>query len=631
MRVLCLLALVLGLATPARAQAPDTIFVNGKIVTLDSRSTVAAGLAIAGGRIAAAGSNDDVRKLAGPSTRVIDLGGRTVIPGLIDSHLHAIRAALSFSTEVNWIGARSIEEGLGRIRAAARTMKPGSWLIVAGGWNVQQFEENRRPTQAELTAVAPNNPVYVQLGYGWAMLNPQAHKALGLTNESDLPSGGRFERDSSGALTGAVTGAQGAIVALFDRLPRPTFEQQVEGTKSFFRELNRLALTGVVDPGGNNLTAPDYEALFTVWRDNAMTVRVAYTFNGQTPGKEFEELRELTSERPMGAGDQMLHFNGLGERITVAMNNNNAPSQADKDAYYQIVRWAAERKMSLTMHWNGDASVDHLLSIFERVNSEIPIASLRWSIAHLNDASDDSLRRMKAMGVGWTMQDAMYFGGEQFLKQAGPDAARRTPPVETARRMGVVVGAGTDAHRVASYNPFTALQWLLDSKTVGGVAMRGPAELPSRIDALKFYTLGSAWFSFDEDTARLARRGQARRPRSALSRLPDDPYREDRQPRVRADDGRRTNRLRCRTLLGIGTKAVVPAQSRETESHGSSTDEQGCNRDRGQQGHRSRDRSDARPGGHAHRRRGALAPSARRTGRAAGRCLSRSGDRSDEP
>jgi hypothetical protein len=500
MRVLCLLALVLGIPLPVQAQAPDTVFVNGKVITLDARSTMATGLAVTNGRITAAGSNDDVRKLAGPSTRVIDLGGRTVIPGLIDSHLHAIRAALSFSTEVNWIGARSIEEGLGRIRAAARTMKPGSWLIVAGGWNVQQFEENRRPTQEELTAVAPNNPVYVQLGYGWAMLNPQAHKELGLKSEADLPSGGRFERDGSGALTGAVTGAQGAIVALFDRLPRPTFEQQVEGTKAFFRELNRLALTGVVDPGGNNLTAPDYEALRTVWRDKAMTVRVAYTFNGQTPGKEFQELRDLTSDLPMGSGDDMLRFNGLGERITVAMNNNNAPSQADKEAYYQIVRWAAERRMSLTMHWGNDASVDHLLSIFERVNSEIPIAPLRWSIAHLNDASDESLRRMKALGVGWTMQDAMYFGGEQFMKQAGPDAARRTPPVETARKMGVMIGAGTDAHRVASYNPFTALQWLLDSKTVGGVIMRGPQEIPSRVDALKLYTLGSAWFSFDEDT-----------------------------------------------------------------------------------------------------------------------------------
>ena len=492
-------ALLLSLATVAGAQTPDTILLNGKILTLDAKSTVALAVAISDGRVAAVGSSDDIRKLAGSSTRVIDLRGRTVIPGLIDSHLHAIRAALSFSTEVNWIGARSLEEALGRIRAAARTMKPGSWLIVAGGWNVQQFEENRRPTQAELMAVAPNNPVYVQLGYGWSMLTPMAHKALGLSSDADLPSGGRFERDANGALTGAVTGAQNAIVALFDRLPKPTFAEQVEGTKEFFRELNRLAITGAGDPGGNNLTSTDYQALFKVWRDKAMTVRVTYTLNGQTAGKEFEELRDLTGLLPMGFGDDMLRFNGLGERITLAMNNNNAPSQADKDAYYRIVRWAAERGMSLTMHWGSDASVDHLLSIFERVNKEIPIAPLRWSIAHLNDASVESLGRMKALGVGWTMQDAMYFGGEQFIKQAGPEVARRTPPVETARKMGVVVGAGTDAHRVASYNPFTALQWLLDGKTVGGVVMRGPEEMPSRLDALRFYTLGSAWFSFDDD------------------------------------------------------------------------------------------------------------------------------------
>jgi predicted amidohydrolase YtcJ len=499
MRGICLSAFLLCLASTAGAQTPDAILLNGKILTLDARSTVALAVAISDGRVAAVGSSDDIRKLAGPSTRVIDLRGRTVVPGLIDSHLHAIRAALSFSTEVNWIGARSLEEALGRIRAAARTMRPGSWLIVAGGWNVQQFEENRRPTQAELAAVAPNNPVYVQLGYGWSMLTPLAHKALGLSSETDLPPGGRFERDGSGALTGAVTGAQNAIVALFDRLPKPTFAEQVEGTKEFFRELNRLAITGAGDPGGNNLTSTDYQALFRVWRDKAMTVRVTYTLNGQTAGQEFEELRDLTGLLPMGFGDEMLRFNGLGERITLAMNNNNAPSQADKDAYYRIVRWAAERGMSLTMHWGSDSSVDHLLSIFERVNQEIPIAPLRWSIAHLNDASVDSLRRMKALGVGWTMQDAMYFGGEQFLKQAGAEAARRTPPVETARKMGVVVGAGTDAHRVASYNPFTALQWLLDGKTVGGVAMRGPEEIPSRLDALRFYTLGSAWFSFDDD------------------------------------------------------------------------------------------------------------------------------------
>jgi predicted amidohydrolase YtcJ len=487
-------------STPVRAQSADTVLVNGKIVTVDGQFSIREALAIRDGRIMATASTGDIRVLAGPKTRVVDLQGRTVIPGLIDSHLHAIRAALSFSTEVNWIGAPTLAEALGRIRDGARTKKPGAWLIVAGGWSVQQFKENRRPTQAELVQVAPNNPVYVQLGYGWAIMTPAAFKALGITSDADLPAGGRLERDANGKLTGAVSGSQGAIVALFDRLPRPTFDQQVDGTKAFFRELNRLALTGVVDPGGNNLAPDDYQAVFDVWRQRRLTVRVAYALCGQTPGNEFEELKAWAALLPMGFGDDMLRFNGLGERITAAMNNNDRPAESDKDRYYQIAKWAAERGMSLTMHWGRDASVDQLLTIFDRVNKEVPITSLRWSIAHLNDASPQSLRRMKDLGVGWTVQDAMYFGGEQFQQQAGPEAARRVPPVNTASKMGVVIGAGTDAHRVASYNPFTALQWFLDGKTVSGVAIRGPEETPNRADALRFYTVGSAWFSHDERT-----------------------------------------------------------------------------------------------------------------------------------
>jgi predicted amidohydrolase YtcJ len=485
-------------AAPLSAQTPDTIMVNGKVVTGDGQSSIRQAIAIRDGRIVALGSTADIQKVAGPATRPIDLQGRTVIPGLIDSHIHAIRAALSFSTEVNWIGVSSLAAALGRISSAARTMRPGAWLIVAGGWNVEQFKENRRPTQAELVAAAPNNPVYVQLGYGWAVMTPAAFKALNITGDADLPAGGRMEKDANGKPSGAVSGGQGAIVALFDRLPRPTFDEQVDGTRKFFRELNRLALTGVVDPGGNNLAPDDYQALFKVWRQGEMTLRVAYALCGQTPGSELEELKSLTALLPMGFGDEMLRFNGLGERITIAMNNNDKPSEADKDRYYQVARWAAERGMSLTMHWARDGSVDQLLTIFERVNKEVPIGNLRWSIAHLNDASVRSLQRMRALGIGWTVQDAMYFGGDQFLQQSGPEAARRTPPVVTATKMGVVIGAGTDAHRVASYNPFTALQWFLDGKTVGGVAIRGPDETPTRADALRFYTRGSAWFSRDE-------------------------------------------------------------------------------------------------------------------------------------
>jgi predicted amidohydrolase YtcJ len=246
----------------------------------------------------------------------MDLQGRTVIPGLIDSHLHGIRAALSFSTEVNWIGASSLDDALGRITQASRTMKTGAWLIVAGGWNVQQLKEKRLPTQAELTAAAPDNPVYVQLGYGWALMTPAGYKAMGISNEGDLPPGGRFEKGSDGKATGAITGSQGAIVALFDRLPLPSAEQQVDGTQKFFRELNRLGITGFVDPGGNNLSPEDYPAVFKVWRDGKMTARVAFALNGQTSGKELEEYQNLTRLVPMGLGDEMLKFNGIGERIT---------------------------------------------------------------------------------------------------------------------------------------------------------------------------------------------------------------------------------------------------------------------------------------------------------------------------
>ena len=492
------LAPIVILAGALCAQAPDAVLLNAKIVTVDTNSSIAQALAIRGGRISAVGTTADIRKLAAPQTRVIDLAGRTVIPGLIDSHMHAIRAALSFSTEVNWIGARSLSEAMGRIKEASRTRKPGSWLIVAGGWNVGQFKENRRPTQAELEAAAPQNPTYVQLGYGWAVMNSLGMRTLGIKSDADLPAGGKLDRDPSGKILGSVTGSQTAIVDLFDKLPKPNFDQQVDGTVKFFRELNRLGLTGVGDPGGNNVGPDEYQAVQKVWHDGKLTVRIAYTVNGQIPGEEITDLRNLTRGTPYGFGDDMLRFIGIGERVTFAMNNNDKPSAADKKKYEQIMEWAAEHGLSVTMHWNRDASVDELLKIFEEVNSEVSIKNLRWSIAHLNDASEKTLLRMKALGMGWTIQDAMYFDGDNYVKQNGAAAARRVPPVVTAKRLGVNVGAGTDAHRVASYNPFTALQWMLDGKTVSGNAIRGPEETPSRMDALRMYTLGSAWFSKDE-------------------------------------------------------------------------------------------------------------------------------------
>jgi predicted amidohydrolase YtcJ len=289
--------------TTALGQPAETILNNGKIISANDKESIYQSMAIREGKIIALGSLTELKAWQGPNTQVIDLKGKTVIPGLIDSHIHAIRAALSYSTEVHWFGLPTIEAALNRLKQAASSAKPGEWLVVAGGWTEEQFKEGRRPTQEELIQAAPNNPVYVQWMYEWAMLTPAAYRTLNIQSESDLPGGGKFELDKAGKPTGAIVGG---IVPLFDKLPKPTFEDKVAGTQKFFKELNRVGVTGVIDPGGFNMTPAEYAPLFNVWRNNNLSVRVRYSYFAQKPNKEFEEFKELTQLLPMNFGDEML-------------------------------------------------------------------------------------------------------------------------------------------------------------------------------------------------------------------------------------------------------------------------------------------------------------------------------------
>jgi len=489
--------LTLGIISAATvlAQPAETILTHGKIISANEKENIFQAMAIRDGKIVALGKSTDMKSWQGPNTQIIDLKGKTVIPGLIDSHMHAIRAALSYSKEVHWFGLTSIDAALGKLKQAAAIAQPGEWLIVAGGWTEEQFKEGRRPTQEELIQAAPNNPVYVQWMYEWVMLTPAAYKVLNIQSESDLPGGGKFHLDANGKPTGAIVGG---IVPLFDKLPKPTFDDKVAGTQKFFGELNRVGVTGVIDPGGFNMAPSEYAPLFNVWRNNKLTVRVNYSYFAQKPNKEFEEFKELTQLLPMKFGDDMLRFNGIGERVTFSMYNNDKATPADQAKLYEVARWAAQNGYTLTQHWQENASAASLLEVFEKVNQEFPIAKLRWSIAHLNNGTESTFNRMKALGVGWAMQDAMYLDGDKALHRHGEKNLERMPPINTALKMGIKVGAGTDAHRVADYNPFIALRWMLDGKSASGRKLRGNEEIPTRMQALKMYTSGSAWLAHDE-------------------------------------------------------------------------------------------------------------------------------------
>ncbi len=487
------------LLTGASAQTADTVLFNGKIVTVDKEFSVHEAIAISHDRVLATGATDAMRKLAGDHARVIDLGGRTVIPGLTDGHIHGIRAALTFGTEVNWIGVPTLKEALAKIADAAKSQAAGSWIVVAGGWTEEQFAEKRRPTPQDIAQVAPCNPVYIQHLYDWLLLSPKAMAALNIHDDADVAPGGKLERDGDNKPTGLINAGGNALGKIFDKLPKATLAQQVEGSKKFFREMNSLGITGIVDGGGVSMYPASYQAVFKLWHDRQLTVRVAYHLCAPKPGSELADLQNLTQLLPQNFGDAMLHFNGPGEILIWADWTDGDIAPDGKARLAELLRWAASKGYSIQLHWNPDRTVHDLLDVVEDINKDYSIRDLRWSVLHLYNASEDSLKRMQRLGLIWGVQDGLYFGGERLQKEVGVDAAKQMPRIASAMKLGLTVAGGTDAHRVSSYNPFVSLQWYLDGTTIGGTKTRGDEETPSRRQALEMYTRNPAYMANDDD------------------------------------------------------------------------------------------------------------------------------------
>ncbi len=486
---------------------PDSIIHNAKIATNGVPSFVES-VAIKDGKISAVGRSDEILRQRGPATNVIDCGGRTVIPGLNDSHMHPIRGGLNYNMELRWDGVPSLADALRMLKQqAARTPAP-QWVRVVGGWTEFQFAERRMPTLDEINAVSPDTPVFVLHLYDRALLNAAALRAVGYTKDTPPPPAGEIQRDRHGNPTGLLIAKPNAMIlyATLAKGPKLSREDQMNSTRLFMRELNRFGITSIVDAGGGFQNYPDdYEVVRELHDRGELTVRLAYNLFTQKPRQELGDFQSWTKMTKPGAGDDSYRMNGGGETLVYSAADfedflEPRPEMPDvmEAELKSVVRHLAANRWPFRLHTTYDETITRALNVYEEVNREVPFEGLHWFFDHCETISDRNIERVKALGGGIAVQDRMAFQGEYFVDRYGPKQARRTPPIRRMLELGVPVGAGTDATRVSSYNPFLSLYWLITGKTIGGTALYQDDNRLERMEALRLYTVGSSWFSSED-------------------------------------------------------------------------------------------------------------------------------------
>ncbi|MEU7161839.1 amidohydrolase [Streptomyces chrestomyceticus] len=497
--------------------AADLVLRNAKIHTGDPARPTASALAVRDGHLVALGDDADTAGLVGPRTRVVDALGRRVVPGLNDSHLHVIRGGRNYVLELRWDGVPSLRQALAMLREQAARTPKGQWIRVVGGWTAEQFAERRMPTPAELTAAAPDTPVFVLHLYQSAILNRAAVRAAGFTRDTPDPRGGQIVRDRAGEPNGVLLAAPSALILYATLAKAPALDpaDQAVSTRHFLRELNRFGLTSAVDAAGGFQNFPDdYATVVELARAGQLSLRIAYHLFPQTPGQELADLRRWTDTVRPQDGDAWLRLNGAGENLTWAAADfenfsEPRPELAPYEAEFEkAVRLLMENDWGFRLHATYDETIRRDLAVFEKLAADgLFPAGNRWLFDHAETVSAHSLDRITALGGSISVQNRMSFQGTAFADRYGAEAAARTPPVTEMLRRGLPVAAGTDATRVSSYNPWVALHWLVTGRTVGGHRLRPPEELVSRETALEMYTRGGARVTGEDEVKGLLKEG----------------------------------------------------------------------------------------------------------------------------
>ncbi len=496
----------------------DLILFNGKVTTLDRSNPQAEAVAVKDGRILFAGLASEAMRLAGPQTQTVDAGGRRIVPGLIDSHMHIIRGGLNYNMELRWDGVRSLAQAMEMLKAQVAITPPPQWVRVVGGFTEHQFAEKRLPTLDEINAAAPDTPVFILHLYDRALLNAAALRVVGYTRDTPNPPGGEILRDGAGNPTGLLVASPNATIlyATLAKGPKLPPEYQKNSTRHFMREVNRLGVTSVIDAGGGFQNYPDdYAIIEELAREGQLTVRIAYNLFTQKPKDELADFAGWAKQVKPGQGDDLYRANGAGEMLVYSAADfedfqqprPEMPANMEGDLE-PVIRLLAENRWPWRLHATYDETISRALDVFEKVNRDVPLKGLNWFFDHAETISDRNIERVAALGGGIAVQHRMAYQGEYFAERYGARKTERTPPIRRMLDMGVPVGAGTDATRVASYNPWVSLSWLVTGKTLGGLSLYPASNLLDREAALRLWTEANTWFSTEPGKKGQIKQGQ---------------------------------------------------------------------------------------------------------------------------
>lgn len=518
-RVLLSLAVVaLGTMSSALAQTrpassyADLILKHGKIVTVDRNFTVASAVAIKGDRIMDVGSDEALAGLAGPATKVVDLQGRTVIPGLIDGHHHFLSKAVDAYLGVDIALSPSIRDVVARIQQKIARTPPGELVYTTSGWLPAQFAEKRTPTRKDLDPVSPNHPVIVQGGHS-IYLNSYALRKLNITKDTVAPEGGLIEKDPK---TGEPTGrlAENAI-ALAKSMPRGVAneQQKLEALREGQKKMNAAGITGVREPG---ITAADMRVFQRLHDAGDMTLRVSMNYN-LDPSQPIDDLIEELETWGVSTrfGDEWLRLDGIGEfgldggfeGALMTEHYVHPPGHEKPEAYFGLQRIPVEKfeRAILAMnrldwracvHIAGDRALDIALDAYEKANAEKPIARKRWTVEHLLYARDDQSKRMRDLGVLVSTQFHGYMAAEDMVNFWGKERASKATRVRDWIDAGLTVGGGSDWSLLPA-DPFWIIYFFStrDSRLSG---VLGADQRVSREEALRMVTINNAYLTFEE-------------------------------------------------------------------------------------------------------------------------------------